>query len=221
MPKEHFDIYFTGQLLAGQDPAAAREQVARLFKVNDSQLKALFSGIPVAVKRGVDLDTAAKYRALFRQAGALVEIRSAAEPGASAKPSPMPAPKPAATDAGWELAPPNTGSLEGYAPSTRPAPLPDISAMGLDAPGTLLDERLPLPEVDLDTSGMDLVGGEWSLEDCQPALAPPPPPDISGLSLGAPGAPLDPLPPPPAAPLPDISQLGLEEPAPVRPFNKP
>lgn len=201
MPEELFDIHFSGQLLEGQDPAVAREQVGQLFKASDTQLARLFSGQPVVVKKGVDLDTATRYRLAFRKAGALVRI----QPSAAAQ---VPTP-----EAPWTLAAPHSGSLEGYAIRPEPAPLPDISGLRLSGPGALLDERLPLPEISIETEEFSLVPGQdWSLEDCQPEVVPAPLPNIESMRLDQPGVVLDTAPPPPAEPLPDISGLRLLDP---------
>lgn len=211
MPDERFDVYFSGQLLAGQDPAITRERVRQLFKATDAQLARLFSGQPVAVKKGVDLDTASRYRLAFRQAGALVDIQASEVSGVPSSSGEV-ATAGGDGEAPWTLAAAHSGSLESYAVRPPPAPLPDIGGLDLARAGALLDERPPLPEVSIETGDMDLVAGDWSLEDCQPTVTPPPPPDLTGISLEQPGAVLDRSPPPPPAPSPDISGLRLLEP---------
>jgi len=237
MPEERFDIVFRGRLLDGQDPAAVREQVGRMFKVSGAQLERLFSGRPMVIKRAVDTETAGRYRLAFRQAGALVEVRISdlSEDG-----DPAPRWTPAST---WTLLPSNSGTLEGYAPRPAPSPLPDIRHLALATPGTGPAEQAPPPAATpIGTGTLDLVAGQdWTLEDCQPPPLPEVLPDMDDLALSAPGAELDSTPPPAAAPidtgtldlvaerdwtlddcqlpplpevLPDISGLTLEEPEP-------
>jgi len=218
MPEERFDIYFAGQLIDGQDPAEARAKVGQLFKAGEEQLRKLFCGKPVAVKKNVDLETASRYRLAFRKAGALVEIRpcagAAANPpgGETQQPAAQPQPAPAAP--GMTLLPANTGSLEDCAPPVKPEPIPDISGIGMAAPGVRMDDTPPPQPARIDTGDIDLVPGQdWSLEDCQPPPLPSVMPDLEGLDLAAPDDQSHIPPEPPPRPLPDISALTLEKPA--------
>jgi hypothetical protein len=205
MPEDRFDVYFCGSLIAGQDPVAARANVRRLFKATDAQLERLFSGAPVAVKKDIDLDAASRYRLAFRQAGALVEIR----PHKAGQPASAPD-HPARQPDAMTLLPANTGSLEEFAPRTRPAPLPDISHMDMAAAGVQLDDTPPPASVRIATDDLSLVTGQdWSLEDCQLPPLPQVLPDIEDLQLAPPGEPI-PAPAEAEAPaLPDISGMRL------------
>ncbi len=252
MPAERFDIIFSGQLVKGQDPKTAREGVRKLFKASDAQLQRLFSGKPVSIKKGVDLDTAAKYRAAFRRAGALVDIL----PGqATASTAPQPASgnaetaRPTPAEPAMSLAPANSGSLEQYAERVEPSPLPDISGLDLSAPGVDMDDTQPPPKADIPTDGIELVEAtdqspidstpappdaqiptddfdlveaeNWTLEDCQPEVLPVAIAETEQLSLADPDdtshIPVN----PPAAPLPDISDLQLEEHEPPKEKENP
>jgi hypothetical protein len=205
MPEEHFDIVFHGKLLEGQDPVVAREQVGRLFKATGAQLERLFSGKSVVVKRGVDVETAGRYRLAFRQAGALVEVRLSDPTGTddvSVRQPPLSVPS---------LLPPHTGTLADCAPQVIPAPLPDISHLSLANPGAELDAVEPAPPAPIPIGSLALVPGQsWSLEDCQPLPRPHVLPDIDYMTLDNPGATLDLSPGPPPRPMPDISGLDLE-----------
>ena len=198
MPSEQFDIYFSGQMMEGQDPALVRDRIRALFKASDGQMQLLFSGKPTAIKRGLDMESASRYRLAFRKAGALVEI--------------LPA-KSGAGDQAMALLPANTGSLEEFAPRVPPLPLPDISAMELASPGTDLDPSAPPAPARLATGDLSLVAGDdWTLEDCQPPPLPMVVPDLEGLELTEPdsGGPLEPereVRPPPAVP-----GLSMEDP---------
>jgi hypothetical protein len=209
MPDERFDILFSGQLIPGQDPAAARDRIARLFKTSAAQVERLFCGRPVVVKKRVDLDTASRYRLAFRQLGALVDIRAASAPAQLKPQRPAQGAKPHMT-----LLPPNTGSLEEFAPRVTPAALPDISAMGLGNRDRPLDETPPPPPASVDTEDLSLVPGQdWTLEDCQPLPLAQLSPDIDGLELTAPDDTSHIPANPPPLPLPDISAMRIEEPA--------
>jgi len=201
-----------------------RRRVGRMLKASDAQLDRLFCGKPAVIKKRADIDTAGKYRLAFRQAGALIMIRPSADSAqgkqaadsaqgkqaaASAPPNKQHAaaqpPPPAMT-----LAPPNTGSLEGFAPKFEPAPLPDISAMDIDSPGVVLDETPAPPPARIDTGDLDVVEGqEWSPEDCSPPPAAPLQVDIDDLDFAAPDDTSHIPPEPPSQPLPNIDDLDL------------
>ncbi len=181
-----FDIYFSGKLLAGASETQARAAIGRMFKLQGAALDRLFSGEAVRIKTGVDVDLASRYRAAFRDAGALIDI---VPQGA-----PPPAPQAETTnedarDSGapsgseMQLLPPRTGSLEDCAPRVEPAPLPDVSGITLAAPGIDLDDTPAPPPARIDTSGLSMSGPDYSLEDCVPAREPRPIPDTSSLSL--------------------------------------
>jgi len=208
MPADRFDVVFRGELMEDQDPAQVRLKVRRLFKANDAQLQRLFSGRPVSIKQGVDMETASRFRLAFRQAGALVEIRTSRQPMDS---------RPTAPDAngsGISLAPANTGSLEDCAAKVVPAALPDISELSLAALGSDHEQAADILPPALDIDDLQLVPGQdWTLEDCQPLPLPEVQPDISGLDLAKPVDASHIPPEPPPAPLPDISDLSL---APVK-----
>ncbi len=205
MPEDRFDIIFAGELIEGPESAAARARVQRMFKASDAQLERLFSGKPVVIKKGVDLEAAAKYRLTFRQVGALVRIHPSATPaqGVAAKAPPAP----------LTLLPANSGSLEELAPKLEPEPLPDISDLAMSAPGEVLDETPTPAPARIDTGELGLVEGkEWTLEDCQSPPLPLVLPDIDDLDFAPPGD-LSHIPPePPPVPLPDISGMELQEP---------
>ena len=205
MSQERFDIYFSGELLPDHAPAAVRQWLGSQFKLQGEALERLFSGQPVRIKQGVDLDTAGRYRAAFRQAGALVEIRQVTGPTA---PAAAPAASPAADEP--ELLPANTGTLEDCAAAVEPMPIPDISYLGLADPGPMEAAATeaaarPLPDtgfLDLDTPGHPLddtpepapadiatdhlsaqPANTGDLSDCVQDKPPQPIPDISTLQL--------------------------------------
>lgn len=83
-----FDIYFLGESLPGADPVAVRRGVAKLFKVQEASVDRLFSGNPLRVKQAVDADAASRYRAAFREAGALIQVVPSGSPPPAARPQP-------------------------------------------------------------------------------------------------------------------------------------
>lgn len=178
---QSFDIYFSGRLLAEASPTQARAAIGKLFRLEGEALERLFSGRPLRIKKGVDSDTASRYRAAFRDAGALIDI----VPEGSAPPTPTRDPdRTPAPPRGLQLLPPRTGSLEDCAPTIEPRRIPDISWMELDLPGATLDETPEPPVAHIDTTQLSMSGPNgFSLEDCVHPRPAAPVPDISYLSL--------------------------------------
>jgi len=158
-----FDILFTGALVPGTDPSEARRHIQELFRLSDEKADRLFGGHAVTIKRGVDGDTAARYRERFRAAGALLEIVPAGE---AERPSDEPG-----------AAPPSAAS---------PGSAAEGGSLSLAPPGALLGEP-PDPSADRsarpDTSHLTLAADGWTLADCAPPRDAPPPPDTSHLRI--------------------------------------
>lgn len=159
-----FDIYFRGEMLPDSDPTAVRNGVARLFKIDDAAVQRLFSGKAVRVKQAVDAETASRYRAAFREVGALIEI----------VPTGSPAP-----------------GHDSEGPHTAASPSPGTTGTGggaqqmtLAEPGAILDHSPPPPPAQISTAGLEaLPANSGSLEDCREEKPPRPIPDISHMRL--------------------------------------
>lgn len=96
---ELFNVVFAGELVGRADPAAVRANVGKLFNASDAVLDRLFSGQPVAIKKGIDRAAAMQLRARMKQAGAevrLVQVDAQGQPLAAPPRPPAPAPAPAA-----------------------------------------------------------------------------------------------------------------------------
>ncbi len=204
---EKFDIFFSGQIIAGQDEAAVRAKLGRAFNANPKQLEQLFSGQSVKIKSAVDIEKAAKYRVSFRNAGALIDIK----PVTAAVQHPASTPP---TKDEIELLPAKTGSLIDCAPQVVPAEIPNIDGITLGSNTAPLDSREPTPPASIDTEGLTLnpPHAETTLDERKP----PPPAEIdtTGLTLNAAntGSLEDCQQPLEAAKIPDISALEMVEP---------
>jgi hypothetical protein len=153
-----FDIFFSGQILQDQDIDQVKQAVAKIFKADDTMLERLFSGTPVRVKSGVDQETAIKYRVTFRQAGAIIDIKpteSSIEPSISAATPPQEPLSPSDGD-DMTLLPPRTGDLLDCAIEPDATPIGDISYMALAPEGTDIDETEPPPNLNIDTSALEI-----------------------------------------------------------------
>lgn len=156
-----FDIYFLGEMLPDAAPDAVKAGVAGLFKVELGKVDKLFSGKPLRVKQGVDSDTASRYRAAFREVGALIQI----VPTGSQPPQVKGATHGTASSVAATTAPasetPSKSTVTAHPAMAKPS-------MSLAAPGAIMDESRPPPPADIDTSGLEVLpANTGSLEDCK------------------------------------------------------
>jgi hypothetical protein len=175
---ETYDVYFSGVCLKGADPAEVKRKVGAMFKLEGDKLERLFSGKPIPIKRGVDMDQAVKYRVAFRDAGGLVDIVPEGQPAPVPKPPPAARPEPTKAPA-----PASTTS--------SPSPAPQAPS-GL----SLADGPLPPPQAPdapaIESPDYELSAPQgFNLSDCAPQVEPAPIPDTSQLDLDKPGATLD------------------------------
>jgi hypothetical protein len=185
---EHFDIYFSGELLEGADPAEVRRSLCRMHGIDEAKAIKLLSGLPVRVKRNVDVETAGKYRATFRRIGVLIDIRPCkleTTPDSSERPALSPEAERNQTAAKTTADAAHSGDDD-----PDPPPVAGISVVE--------DAELEL-----------LPANTGSLEDCVVPKSIPAPPDISGLAVDVPGGILDESPPPPPPSI-DTSHLSAE-----------
>jgi hypothetical protein len=196
MVDERYQVIFSGRVLPGRDRAEVRQRLGQMFRIAGAQLERLFSGIPIAIKKDIDLDTATRVREAFKGAGALVELKKMGDRPAQAKAeaarpagpgAPPPAPQTPDAARSLELAPARTGDLLDCAPTEPPTPLRDTGHLELAEPGaqvappTQEGAAAPLP----DTSGWELAQpGARMSDDRQPR--PGPQVDLSGLELSPP-----------------------------------
>ncbi len=70
-----YRIVFHGKIRDGHDAGSVREQLGKLFRIEDSErLDKLFSGSPVTIKKSLDEAGARKYLTVLEKAGAEVEV---------------------------------------------------------------------------------------------------------------------------------------------------
>lgn len=89
---ESFSVVMTGKVAEGQDLAAVKSNVAKLFKLGDAQLEKMFSGKAVAVRKGIDRQQADRICAALLKAGAEARVKTDSLPAAK---KPAATPKPA------------------------------------------------------------------------------------------------------------------------------
>lgn len=176
-----FDVYFLGETLPNADPEEVRRGVADLFNISADGIDRMFSGIAVRVKQGVDVDKANRYRAAFRDVGAMIQIVPTGAPAPTRKGVAAP------TDPGR----PTGARPAPAAPPTPAAPVqpktpepPAAGAFSLAEPGAIIDPTPPPPPAQIDTGSLEaLPPNSGSLEDCRIEKPAREIPDISHMHL--------------------------------------
>lgn len=165
MAEERFDLSYSGDLLRGAEPSEVRERLTAVFGLSEAGAMRLFTGQPVMVKRDANAETAARFGAVFSQAGAVLRITPAEtydehNDRASAR-------------VGGRL--PTARSENGDT---------DAASLALAADDGFLEEPCTVNIAAFDTRGLSLVSEpNWSLADCAPPTTRIPIPDIGHLSL--------------------------------------
>lgn len=139
---EKYQLVFRGEVLDGQHRAVVKRRLVESLKLTDEQAEKLFSGTAVVLKKAVDAGVAARYQALFKQAGGRLRVHSLAP----AAPAEMPKP-PASAPAAKAIAP-EPAATAASAPKTAP-------------------ESVAAPAVDQESSALTLL----SLEEIDQAVA--------------------------------------------------
>ena len=70
-----YRLVFRGEVIEGQHPAVVRKRLAMALKLDDERVQSLFTGNPVVIRKSVDQETAAKFQAVFKKAGARLRVQ--------------------------------------------------------------------------------------------------------------------------------------------------
>lgn len=135
-----YRLVFRGEVVEGQHPAVVRKRLAMALKLDDARVQSLFTGNPVVIRKAVDQETAARFQAVFKKAGAKLRVQLVAAEGLTASEAPAGA---------------TTNASTGTAPSGRG---PE-EWLVLPAGSYVLepDERTPFVPRAIDTSHFALV----------------------------------------------------------------
>ncbi len=239
MSDDKFDIVFRGDIAVGQSLPQVKQRLAALFKRDAAQIDALFTGMPVPLKKNVDHASAEKYQKVLMQAGALVEIRpagtlkpaaararpAAAAPKPESKPKPISEPKatesigaPAmAASSGLSLVPVGGDILTDAERAATATPAAEVSALDAELrplEGRLVDEQEieRMPPVDVPNAEFDIAdpGAALIEPEYRTEVAPVAVPELTA-DLAPPGSDLGQIPKAPAPPPPDTSGIKLAD----------
>lgn len=192
MSEEKFDLMFSGELVPGYELAQVKKNIQLLFRIDAAKTEILFSGRAIALKKGLDAETANKYRVAIKKAGARVAV-STSEANA-AKPQPATAEKTRPTvPPDVPVAPGFSGDRAVQSPAQpvprAPMEVPKYEIADAGADMLPLEYRLPLPEVDIDVSALSVAPQEGNLvregEIARPKVTPVNVPDMEVAPVGS------------------------------------
>ena len=170
MSDQLFDVFFRGDIVAGQAVVEVKERLAGLFKLEAAQVEQLFSGRPTAIRRNLDEASARKYEQALLKIGALAELRPArveevpavqvvAETSTADSPDESPV-EPANTDGGLSLAPAGSDVLRPDERANVEATEIDVSALALEPGGGEIlrdEEKRSVEATQVDTSHLEVL----------------------------------------------------------------
>ena len=220
---ERYRLVFRGEVLEGQHKAVVKRRLTELMKLDEARLEKLFSGSPVVVKRDVDRKTAARYQALFKQAGGRLRVlaeqpgndvaqdTAAPAPGRTAAAAPtVPAAPAAAAAPGSPTGSTLTIVSSYFPPPAEPAPEIQAPEFGVAEVGATLLEAVESPPVVVPEADFELaeVGADLLPERVQ---ATPPEIGFIDFEVAEVGADLGPGDRGEAIAPPDVSHIQLAE----------
>ncbi len=69
----HYNLIFHGEIIEGASLDEVKSNLARLFKADTAKTEALFSGKKIIIKKNLDAESAKKYLAILKKAGAVIK----------------------------------------------------------------------------------------------------------------------------------------------------
>ncbi|WP_461481495.1 hypothetical protein [Porticoccus sp.] len=160
MSEQRYEVVFRGDVVPGQAIVEVKQRLAELFAAEPARIDGMFSGRPVVVKRNLDRELAQRYQASMRKAGAVVDIRPAAETEATtAGSNEVNQEPPQLPDEQVDVAPVGADVLTPeYRRDFTPANI-DTSYMSIAETGADIlqdNEKQPVPDRQVDTSHLSL-----------------------------------------------------------------
>ncbi len=223
MDDKSYQVIFRGKTLSDVEDDRVKDNLAKLFKRDRSSIESLFDGGRKVLKRGLDRETANKYRDVLRKAGALVAVvaeksQQEAAP-ASRKASFMTAEEPPETPAAEQAPSPETETADHHSTAAEVQPVEsepeahptvvsetesdrvdESDGMSLLPPGTVLVKQQVIEKPEFPDNQMTLDEVGIVMDEVEPVATPDI--DISQLDMSADFDGLDDAPKPEA---PDIN----------------
>ncbi len=192
MSDELYEVAFSGKISDGADLGEVKARLGGMFKADESKLTQLFSGKRIVIKKNIDKQTAIKFHAALKRAGAECEVRSLSSSGKAASNS---SPKPESPPPAASKGPPATPVRTATSADPGDAPPPNTDPLGItgdqieNLPATVApvgsdmqDEikQVTAPAIDISDLDVAPVGADIGSGKKEPD---PPPPDTAGISM--------------------------------------
>jgi len=163
MSEEKFSLVFTGQVISGFEYELAKQNIQRLFRIDDKKTEILFSGKAITLRKGLDSEAANKYRVAMKKAGTLVNVvLEQSEVVKDLKTASEASPKPDGQNRESNEGLKTLSTALGAQPEKQPQESVNIDAPEFalfDLGADLLEqhEKSQTPEADVDTSNYGLA----------------------------------------------------------------
>lgn len=177
MAVKQYDIIFKGEVVEGVALDNAKKQLSALFNIDAEKVERLFTGKPIALKKGLAFAVANKYRVAIKKAGAVVDV---VECKASGETSADHTNEPNKTQAAGSSQKP---SVKNQASVEKTVNKPTLTVQAVGA--SLTDEPSADMPADVDVSHISLREAQGTLVDeSEKAQKKAVVVDISALSMG-------------------------------------
>ncbi|SDZ96861.1 hypothetical protein [Microbulbifer marinus] len=144
MSEPTYSLIFRGDLVPGFTAADVKANLARLFKAGPETVDKLFSGRPLAIKKGLSQAQAEQLQATLAKLGAQAALKADGEPVAPPAPAPQadePASAPASAGPDWSLAPMEGNLVKEHERDRKETVQVSVDHLSLKpAQGNLIDE---------------------------------------------------------------------------------
>lgn len=191
---ELYDILFNGEIHPKATPEMVKANLSKVFKIPADKVEALFNAKPAVIKKGVDEETAKKYKMIMQKAGAIPVIQRHAAASTEAQPAP------AKTEAAPSSSPPKKESL-----------MERMARLEKEQEEKNRQREQSRKENDRNYDLSICVKGADVLRDHERTEIKPVEVDVSNITVDAnPTTPLEP-PRPEAPPAPDVSHIQVME----------
>lgn len=165
MSELRYSVIFRGDLVAGYTAADVKANMARLFKAEPATIDKLFSGRPLAIKKGLAQPQAEQLQATLAKIGAQSSLKAEGD-----VPAPPPAPRAAAevpetspqesSAPDWSLAPMEGNLVKEHEREHRESVQVEVDHLSLKpAQGNLLEDRERAAE-----QAAPVVVPDWQLD---------------------------------------------------------
>lgn len=183
MSDKHYQVIFEGQLTGEFQLEQVKSQLAALFKMNAQQVETLFTGKPIAIKRNIDQQTALKYQAALKKAGANCQIQDS-QANTETTENNEPTPPNQSTDSNNANTTSNDRTGRSFGKDIVHINVPaDVAGLSVAAAGETIETLDKQEVVDIpDVSSLSLAAEDSVLIDAAEEIVEPKV-DIAGLSL--------------------------------------